>query len=161
MSKFLFFYGCFIYCSKNWLTISCKFFKIFLKKILKFCSTYFNVKIFVYFIQNLSRPYEKCICIFYKLKNFPHVFFEFCWISPICWNFQKFFPQFIQNFSNFPDYFLKIFIFKICLNIAWKCYECTKNVLRTSYKFFRNFGTVHKMLLKRLENLINFLYKSF
>ncbi len=38
--NFCFFYGCFT-CSKNWLTISCKFFKIFLKKIKKFCYTYY------------------------------------------------------------------------------------------------------------------------
>ncbi len=35
---------------------------------------YFNVNIFVYFIQNLSRPYKKFIFIFSKLKNFQHVF---------------------------------------------------------------------------------------
>ncbi len=48
------------------------------------------------------------------------------------WNFLKFYPQFIQNSSSFPEYFLKIFTLKICLNIARKCYECTKDVLSIS-----------------------------
>ncbi len=114
----------------------------------------------VYFIQNLNRPYEKFTFIFYKLKNFPRVFFKFRLISPISRNFLKFFPQFIRN-SSLPEYFLKIFTLKICLNIAWKCYECTKNVLKISYKFFKNFRTVHKILSKRLEYLINFYCLSF
>ncbi len=29
-------------------------------------ATYFNIEIFMYFIQNLSRPYEKFTFIFYK-----------------------------------------------------------------------------------------------
>ncbi len=76
------------------------------------------------------------------------------------WNFQKFFPQFIQN-STFSEYFFKIFTLKTCLNIARKCYECTKNVLRISYKFSINLRTVHKISSKRLEYLINFLGISF
>ncbi len=37
----------------------------------------------------------------------------------------------------------------------------TKNVLRISYKFFRNFWTVLKISSKRLEYLINFFCISF
>ncbi len=77
------------------------------------------------------------------------------------WNLLKFSPQFIKNSSSFPEYFLKIFTLKICLNIAWKCYECTKNVLRISYKFFRNFRTVHEISSKRLEYPINLFCISF
>ncbi len=77
------------------------------------------------------------------------------------WNFLKFFPQFIQKSSSFSEYFLKIFTLKICLNIAWKCYEYTKNVLRISHKFFRNFQTDHKTSSKRLEYLTNFFIRVF
>ncbi len=84
-------------------------------------------------------------------------FFEFLLFH---WNFLKFFPKFIRNSSSFSKYLLKIFALKICLNIAWECYECTKNVLRISYKSFRNFRTFYKISPIRLEYLINF-FKVF
>ncbi len=143
--------------------ISCKFFKIFLKKIKKFCYTYYiSMLKFLYILLEISIA---------RMKNLP-LFSTNCKISPCVfwillkfllfhWNFLKIFPQFIQNPSSFPEYFLKIFTLKICLNIAWKCYECTKNVVRISYKFFRNFWTVHKISSKRLEYLIKFFVQIF
>ncbi len=89
------------------------------------------------------------------------MFFEFRWISPLSLKFPEIFSTIYLKLLKFPEYFLKNFTLKICLNIAWICYECTKNVLRISYKFFRNFRTVHKISLKRLEYLINFLKISF
>ncbi len=121
----------------------------------------YSIKIFVYFIQNLSHLYKMFTFIFYKLKYFPCVFLNFIEFLLFLWNFLKFFPQFLQNPPSFPEYFLKIFILKICLNIAWKYHECTKNVLRISYKFFRNFRAVHKISSKRLEYVINFFVQVF
>ncbi len=79
-------------------------------------------------------------------------------------NFLKFSPQFIRSALDFPEYFLKMFTLKICLNIAWKSYICTTNVLRISHKFFRNFQTDHKISSKCLEHsfyLFFFFCKSF
>ncbi len=90
--NFCFFYRCFTYCSKSWLTIFCNFFFLFL--------LYFNAKSFVYFIQNLNHPYKKFTFIFYKLKNFPHVFIEFCWISPISLKFPEIFPTIYSKLSR-------------------------------------------------------------
>ncbi len=136
---FVFFYWCFTYWSKKWLNISCQLFKIFLK-ILPY-QLYFIVKIFIYLIQNL---------VFTNWKISRMCFLNFIEFLLFLWNFLKFFPQFIQNSSSILEYFLKIFTLKICSTIAWKCYEYTKNVLRISYKFFRNLRTVHKISSKRL-----------
>ncbi len=73
---------------------------------------YFNLKIFVYFIQNLSRQYEKFTFIFYKLKNFPRVFFEFLWISPISLQFPEIFPTIYLKLQVFQNIFLKFSLLK-------------------------------------------------
>ncbi len=162
MSNFCFFYWCFTYCSKNWLNNFLQIFQNCLEKNFKILIflIYFIVKIFIYFIQNLSRPYEKFTFIFYKLKNFSHFFKNFVEFLLFFCNFLKFFPQFIQNSSSFSEHFLKICILKICLNIAWKCYEYTNNVVRISYTFFWHFWTVNKF--SSLEYFIKFfLYKFF
>ncbi len=64
------------------LTIPCKFFKIFLKKILKFCYTYYilTLKILYILFQNLKSSVQK---IYLKLKNFPPVFLNFSYFFEI------------------------------------------------------------------------------
>ncbi len=91
---------------KDWFLSIDQFYRLSIR-ILKYRSLSI---VFVYFIQNLSLPYEKFSFIFYKLKNFLHVFFEFHWISPAYLKFPKIFPtinlfkttQFFRNiFSKF------------------------------------------------------------
>ncbi len=72
---------------------------------------YFNVKIFVYFIQNLSCPYKEFTFIFYKLKNFPRVFFEFRWISPISLKFSEIIPPIYSKLLKFSRIFSQHFHF--------------------------------------------------
>ncbi len=106
-------------CSKIKKFFSSKFFKI-----VKFWYTYYILTLkFLYILFKIS----------WKFSNMCFLNFVECLL--FLWNFLKFLPQFIQNSSSFPKYFLKIFTLKICLNIAWNCYKCTKNVLRISYKF--------------------------
>ncbi len=95
-----------------------------------------NIKIFVYFIQNLSPRYEKFTFIFYKLKNFPRVFFEFRWISRISLKFPEIFITIYSNPSNFPEYFLKIFTLKICLNITCENWYKTGTILAQNGHYF-------------------------
>ncbi len=134
-------------------------FQNFSEKILKFCHTYYILKLkFLYILFKISVVRIKSLPLFstnWKISRM--CFLNFFKFFLFLWNFLNFFPQFIQNSSSFPKYFLKIFTLKICSNIVWKCYECTKNVLRISYKFFRNFRTVHKISSKCLEQLIFFV----
>ncbi len=133
-----------------------------MKKILTFYYTYHILTLkFLYILFKISVVRTKNLPLFSTNWNISCMcFLNFIEFLQFLWYFLKFFPQFIQNSSSFPEYFLKIFTHKICLNIAWNCYKCTKNVLRISYKFFWNFRTFHKILSKHLEYLI-FLCISF
>ncbi len=89
------------------------------------------------------------------------MFFEFRWITPISLKLPEIFPQFIQNPSSFPEYFLKIFTLKICLNCVkvLRMYkECTQNFLQIFQKFPNSSQNFVKTF--RIPNLF-FLYSFF
>ncbi len=117
---FCFFYGRFTYCSKNWVTISCKFFNIFLKKIKTICYTCYILTLkFLYISFKIAVVRAKNLPLFSTNWKFSHMCStNFVKFSLFLWNFIKVFPQLIQNFSSFPEYCFKIFTLKICLNIG-------------------------------------------
>ncbi len=83
---------------------------------------------------------------------------NFSYFFEISWNFSHNLFKTLQVFQNISS---KIFTVKISLNIVWKCYQCIKNILKISYKFFRNFPTLHKISSKRFEYFINFFHLNF
>ncbi len=100
---------------------------------------YLNIKIFVYFIQNLNSLYEKFTFIFSILKNFPHVYFEFRWISHISLKFSEIFPTIYSKVLKFARIFSQNFhfwnLFKYWVKILWMYKECTQNFLWIFQKF--------------------------
>ncbi len=103
---------------------------------------------FLYILFKISVVYTKNLPLFSTNRKFSHMrFLNFVEYLLFFWNFLKFFPQFIQNSSSFPEYFLKIFTLKISFNIAWRCYEGTNFwPYRYLWKCFMDFSTRAELL---------------
>ncbi len=121
--NFSFFYGCFTYWSKNWLTISRKFFKIFLKKILKFCYTYYILTTtFLYILFKKSVIRTKNLPLFSTNWKYSHRYFlEFRWISLISLKFPEIFPTIYSKLLKFSRIFFQNFhsknLIKYCVKM--------------------------------------------
>ncbi len=114
LSKFLFLLWVFYILFEKLINHFLQMFQNFLEgnfKILLYYLLYFNVNIFVYFIQNLNNPYETFIFIFYKLKIFPYVFFEFHSTSPISLKFLEIFSTNTSKLLKFSRMFSQNFYF--------------------------------------------------
>ncbi len=90
-----------------------------------------------YYVLTLKLLYILFVISFVRIQNLPLLstnwkisrmcFLNFVEFLLFLWNFWNF-PTIYSKFLKFSRIFLKIFSLTICLNIVWKCYECTKKM---------------------------------